>query len=121
MRKLVKDSEDNVMVLNSVNGFIPDGYTLVADEDIDAAEIVIARARKMVEIRAKRDYMLVENDKQWLIASKKAESTTTLEADAVILRDMTDDAQTAIDAESDLQTVKDYDAFASITLAGTYE
>ena len=121
MRKLVKDSENNVMVLVSPNGFIPEGYTLVADEEINSEELKLARKKKMAEIRNQRDAMLLNNDKQWLIASKKAESTTSLESDAQILRDMTTDAQSDLNGATALDAIESYNAFALITLVGSYE
>jgi hypothetical protein len=121
MRKLVKDSEDNVMVLVSSNGFIPDGYTLVAEEEIAAEELILARSNKMGEVRAKRNAMLLKNDTAFVIAQKDAASTTGISADAVILRDLPESAQTAVDALTTVEDIKAYDAFAGLTLSRSYE
>lgn len=124
MRKLVKDSENNVMELISVNGFIPEGFTEVPAESQDSEELALARKNKMAEIRAKRDIILLQNDKMWLIASKKGESTTDLEADAQTLRDLPASAQTALDAIAnieDLDDIKTYDAFDGLSLNETYD
>jgi len=121
MRKLIKDSENNVMELVSLNGFIPDGFTEVAVEDISTEELSLARKNKMAEIRSKRDAMLLVNDKVWIIASKTSASVTNIETDAATLRDMTIDAQTDIDSLTTVEDIKAYDAFAGLTLSRSYE
>lgn len=111
MKKIVKDSENNLMELISLNGLIPDGYTEVSEEEVEAAQLQIAKQRKMSAIRSTRDQRLVENDKQWLIASKKGESTTAIETEAQALRDLPEAAELAL---SELETVEDilaYDPF----------
>ena len=124
MSKLYKDLEDNIVAISSINGFVPEGYTEVPIEEVDAAKLVRARSKKMAEIRAQRDSMLIQNDKMWLIESKKGNATTDIEADAVELRNMTTAAQTAVDAIidiADIDDIKNHDAFSSLTLTQTYE
>ena len=120
MRKLIKDSEGNLARLNSLNGLIPDGWTEVPAEELDAEELNLARTKKMSSIRSQRDEMLLTNDKLWLIASKKGEDTAALEADADTLRDLPEAAQTALDALETTEEVEAYDAFADLELAGEY-
>jgi len=121
MRKLVKDSEDNVMVLVSPNGFIPDGYTEVPSEELEAEELALVKRNKMSEIRAKRDSWLLANDKKWLIASKKQESTNLLEQDAAVLRNLPESAEAALAFISTVENVKSYDAFSGLVLSQSYE
>ncbi len=121
MKILVKDSEDNVMELISVNGFVPPGFTLVAEENIAEEELALARKFKMNKIRAQRDRFLVQNDKEWLIASKKSESTVDLEADAQILRDLPEAAETVLDAMTVVEDIEAHDAFAELELSRSYE
>ena len=121
MRKLVKDSEDNVMVLVSPNGFIPDGYTEVPAEEIDAEELILARKNKMDQIRGKRDAMMNVHDKVYLIALKDSTSTITLLIDRTALLDLPETAQTDIDALTTVEDVKAYDAFSGLTLSRSYE
>lgn len=61
MRRLIKDSDNNVFEMHSINGFIPPGYTEVSAEDSEAAEASIAsqklseaRAAKLEEVRNAR-------------------------------------------------------------------
>lgn len=121
MAKLYRDEEGNVVRLVSINGFVPEGLTEVPAEEVEAEELTLERARKMEEIRAKRDAMLLVNDKDWLIASKKGEDTTALEADAQALRDMTTQAQTDVDALATVDDIKAHDAFAGLSLSKAYE
>jgi hypothetical protein len=121
MKKLIKDSEGNVAELISLNGFIPDGYTLVAEEEIEAEEIALARKNKMAEVRAKRDAMLLKNDTAFVIAQKDSASTTALVADAQVLRDLPELAQTEVDALATVESIKAYDAFTGLGLSRSYE
>jgi len=111
MRLLVRDENGHVMVLNSVNGFVPPGYTLVPSEDQEAEEIALARKNKLGEIRAKRDELLLANDKAWLIASKKGLSTTALEAEAETLRDLPETVELALAELETLEEIAAYEAF----------
>lgn len=122
MRKLIKDSEGNVAELMAVDpSFIPTGWTEVPAEEVDAEELTLARKYKMDAVRAKRNAWLLINDKEWLIAAKKNESTAGLEADAVALRDLPEAAETALDALSSVEDVEAYDAFAGLSLSVSYE
>lgn len=124
MRKLAKDSDGNLVEIISTKGDIPSDFTEVPQEEVDSEELALARANKMAEIRTERDGMLEQNDVMWLIAAKKGESTADIEADAQELRDMTIAAQTYVDGVTDIENIddiKDYDAFASLTLTQTYE
>ncbi len=112
MRKLIKDSEDNVFELNSLNGSIPDGYTEVPSEELDAEELALARKKKVESVRSQRDAMMLVHDKVYLIALKDATDTTTILADRQLLLDLPEDAQTAIDALATKEDVEAYDAFA---------
>jgi hypothetical protein len=114
MKKLVKDANGNVMELISPKGLIPEGLELVSEEEISTEELALARRNKMSEIRAERDSRLLENDKSWLIASKKGESTASIEAEAVVLRDLPEAAETALDALTTVEDIKAYDAFAGL-------
>ena len=111
MRILVKDSNDNILVLTSVNGFIPEGYTVVPQEELEQEELSLSKKNKLEEIRSKRNSLLVENDKQWLIKSKKGQSTTALEAEAQALRDLPEEAETALNAMTTLEDIAAYDPF----------
>lgn len=114
MRKLVKDTNGTVMELVSPNGFIPDGFELVPEEELGAEELALARKNKLAEIRAERDARLLVNDKQWLIASKTAQDKTSIETLAQTLRDLPEAAETALNALNDVEAIKAYDAFAGL-------
>jgi hypothetical protein len=121
MKKLIKDSENNVMELISLNGSIPPGYTEVAAEEVAAEELNLARRNKMAEIRARRNAMLQKNDVAFLIAQKTSASTTAIKADANILRDLPEAAQTEIDGLESVESIRDFDAFAELELSQDYE
>jgi len=121
MRKLVKDAQDNVMVLISLNGSIPDGYTEVPENEVAAEELTLARTSKMAEVRNKRDAMMVSHDKQYLIALKDGADTANMLADRTILLDLPAVAQVAIDALETKEEVEAYDAFDGLSLNETYE
>jgi hypothetical protein len=121
MKKLVKDAEGNLAELLSLNGSIPEGWQEVPAEELEAEELVLAKRNKMAEIRAKRDTMLLKNDKLWLIASKKGESVTALEQDAAVLRSLPELAQSAIDALPSVESIKAYDAFSGLDLSQSHE
>lgn len=114
MRKLVKDSNGTVMELVSPNGFIPDGFELVPEQEIDSEELVLARRNKLAEIRAERDARLLVNDKTWLIASKTGQDKSSIETAAQTLRDLPEAAETALDALNDVEAIKAYNAFAGL-------
>lgn len=114
MRILVKDENNNVMVLTSVNGFIPPGYTQVPEEELAEQELALARKDKMTEIRTERDRRLLENDKEWLIASKTGQSTATIETEAQTLRDLPEAAEVALAALTTIEDIKNYDAFSGM-------
>ena len=84
-------------------------------------DLTAARAEKMTEIRAKRDLWLKQSDASWVEESSKGTATTDIESDKTALRDMTDDAQTAVEAETHGDDLEAYDAFSGLTLNGTYE
>lgn len=121
MKVLIKDSENKVKIIDSIDGFIPPGYTLVAEEEVEAEKLNLAKSNKLAEIRAKRDEMLSINDKLWLIASKKAHPTTSLETDAETLRDLPELAQSELDALETVEEVQAYDCFVGLALTGDYE
>jgi hypothetical protein len=121
MRKLIKDQEGNVAELFSVNGLIPEGFTEVPSEELADSELLVARKLKMESVRTRRNSLLIQNDKLWLIASKKGESTTGLEADAETLRDLPELAQTELDALEAVEDIQAYDCFAGLALTGDYE
>jgi hypothetical protein len=121
MRILVKDENDNVMVLNSVTGFIPPGFSIVPEEELEAEELALQRLNKLAEVRARRDSMLLRNDKEWLIEAKKSNPTTAIEADAQTLRDLPELAETELAALTDLELIKAYDCFAGLNLSRSYE
>jgi hypothetical protein len=114
MKKLVKDANGNVAELLSLNGFIPEGWELVPAEEIATEELALVRQSKMSQIRAERDARLVANDKAWLIASKTANATTSIEQAAQVLRDLPEAAETALNALNDVEAIKAYDAFAGL-------
>lgn len=121
MRKLVRDSENNVFRIHSLNGSIPSEYTEVPEEEIAAEELNIARAKKMIQIRAQRDSMMEVHDKVYLIALKDAADTTAILADRQIMLDIPEDAQTAIDALESAEDIETYDAFDALGLSRSYE
>lgn len=119
---LLKDQDGKVVEMIQVKpGFIPDGYELVPEEDINTEELKLARAARMIEIRAKRDQMLKINDREWLIAKKMNQPTEDIEADAQILRMVPQTAQTELNKKRSLNTIKSYDVFADLELARSYE
>lgn len=121
MRKLVKDSENNVMELISINGFIPPGYTEVPSEEVEAEELALARKRKMEEVRSRRDAMMLVHDKVYLIALKDSADTTAMLADRTTLLDLPAVTQAAIDAMLTKEEVQAYDAFSGLNLSQSYE
>lgn len=121
MRILVKDENDKVMILESIDGIIPSGLTAVPSEDLETSELIVARETKLSEIRSKRDLMLAKNDTLWLIASKKGEPTTSLEADAETLRDLPELAETELNALETVEEIQAYDCFSGLALTGDYE
>lgn len=121
MKRLVKDQNGNLAELVSPSGFIPEGWELVPENELEVSELAVAKRDKMTEIRAERNRMLKANDEAWLIASKTGQATTALESDAQILRDMTEAAETALDALTTVEDIKAHDAFASLNLSRSYE
>jgi len=121
MRKLVKDSEDNVMELVSLNGFIPDGYTEVPENEIEAEELSLTRIKKMTQVRSQRDSMMLSHDKKYMIALKDATDTTAMLADRTILLDLPAVAQVAIDALVTKEDIEAHDAFNGLSLSESYE
>lgn len=121
MKKLVKDADGNIVTLVSVNGSIPDGWTELSEEELSDGELSFARKIKLGAIRSRRDLMLIQNDKAWIIASKKGEPVTSISADAQILRDLPEAAQTALDAMESVEDIEAYDAFADLELSQSYE
>jgi len=112
MKTMIRDAEGNVAELVAGSKIVPPGWELVPAEEAEAELLVFERARKLEQIRAERNRRLAENDKQWLIASKKGDSTSSLESEAQALRDLPESAEEAL---ADLETVEDiqaYDAFA---------
>ncbi len=69
-----------------------------------------ARAEKMATFRVERDKRLEKTDKDWVEKSSKSESLTTTETYKTELRDMMPDEQTAVDAETDDDTLATYGA-----------
>jgi hypothetical protein len=69
MKKLVKNSDNDIVILFSVDGSIPNGYTEVSEEEMEAAQATIAskqldssRNDKLSEIRAAREAKLKRAD-----------------------------------------------------------
>ncbi len=122
MKRLIKNSENviaEVVLVSATN--IPEGWELVPSEEELDAQLSLAKRDKLAEIREKRDAMLFKNDILWLIASKKGEATTALEADADTLRDLPELAETELDALSDVEDIQAYDCFSGLALTGDYE
>ena len=80
-------------------------------EEPDFKELAIER--KIRNIRSERDLRLHENDKEWMIASKKKQDTTDLEEFADKLRDLPEVAKAVLE-ELSLEEIKDYDAFLNL-------
>jgi hypothetical protein len=120
MRKLVKDQNGNLAELTSLSEFVPEGWELVSDNELEASEIALAKRDKMAAVRAERNRMLAANDVAWLIAAKQNQATTALEADAQILRDLPEAVETAIDALATAEDIQAYDAFADLELSRSY-
>lgn len=121
MKKLLRNSQNEPVEAIILNGVIPEGFTEIEEEDLAAEEMIIARSKKMSEIRTRRDSMLKDHDKQFLIAQKTSADTTQLLADYQILLDIPQNAELALDALNAVQDIKDHDAFANAGLAGSYE
>lgn len=111
MKLLVRDSENNVMELISINGFIPPGLTLVPQEEIEGEELALARKKRLAEIRGERDQKLLDNDKAWLIASKTGQSTTAIETEAQNLRDIPELAEDELALLESVEDIKAYNPF----------
>lgn len=118
---------EGAVIMNQVSDLnpLPDVAHKAAWSDDGSGNVTIdvakARTCKIDEIRAKRDKMMLNHDKQYLIAMKDSASTTDLDADRATLLDLPAAAQTALDALTDLDDIKNHDAFATLTLAGSYE
>jgi len=141
MKRIYKDSEDNIRVVSIKTSFTPpEDWTFVGDvenEDIPTnkykncwvdngsggikIDLPKARVQKENEIRTERDRILKLTDNAFLIALSKAEATTNIEADKVLLRDMMADVTTDLSSKIAATTIDAYDGFAAVTLAGTYE
>lgn len=111
MRILVKDSNNNVMVLLSLNGSIPSGLTVVPQEEIATEELALARKDRLAAIRAERDQKLLDNDKAWLIASKTGASVTAIESEAQNLRDIPEMAEDELALLETIEEIKAYNPF----------
>ena len=120
MKKLVKDQNGNLAELISPSGFIPEGWQLVPENQLEASELSLAKRDKMAEVRAERNRMLKVNDEAWIIASKTGQATTALEADAQALRDLPEAIESALDALTSAEDVKAYDAFSNLQLSRSY-
>lgn len=136
-------AEGNIRLISAkVNplNYLPEGATLRDDLDAEnlpdakykecwvdngsggvKVDLPKARIQKEAEIRAERDRILKLTDEAFLIALSKGESTTDIEADKVILRDMMADVTTGLSSKMAITTIDAYDGFADVTLAGTYE
>lgn len=121
MKRLVKNAEGSTVILIAPPEILPPGFSEIAPEEMATEELALAIKEKLVNVRAKRDDMLAINDKLWLIASKKGESTTGLEADAETLRDLPELAETELEAMETVEDVQAYDCFAGLALNGDYE
>jgi len=106
MAKLYKDSEDNIVSIISVNGTIPDGYTELIAEEIDAAELQRCKDSKIADIKMKRDIKLLANDKEWIIASKSGNDTVSIVATRDALLADVETAETDIAALTTKEEVK---------------
>ena len=70
MKQLIKDSEGNIHELEAVKGgFIPPGYELISEEELEAAQATVdaaklsdARIRKLDAVRAAREPKLKRVD-----------------------------------------------------------
>lgn len=121
MKKLLRDSENNVVQLVTIDGKIPTGYTEVPEEEVQVEELALARKFKLEEVRLKRDAMLVVHDKLFLIALKDGTSTTSLLADRSILLDLPELAESELAALETVEDIKSYDCFSGLALNGDYE
>lgn len=120
MKKLLKDSEGNVFEAD-VKFEIPDGFVEVLAEDYESEELKLARTKKMSQIRSRRDLMLLNHDRQYLIALKDSADTTDLLADRQILLNVPQDSETYLNSETDLESIKSFDPFPALELVGSYE
>lgn len=103
----------------------PDSYfkKAFAYNENDGLHVNLAQARavKLEEIRARRNSMWVKSDALWIAESSKGADITSLNADKESLRNLPSNASTALDALSDLDAIKNYDAFGSLSLNNDYE
>ena len=121
MKIYAKDSEDNIVLINSLKGAIPEGFTEVSEEDLSSAKLSFARKNKEANIRAKRDQLLLNSDKDFLIALSKNESTEDIESDKTLLRDMMETVVSDLAAKKAETTIAAYDPFESLGLSRSYE
>lgn len=127
MKYLIKDDNNNIsiLVLNSSGSIpaLPGTFSMVEISDsvdisrIDLLDIIdgqivnsLSKAKtvKLEEIRNIRDARLLDNDKAWLIAAKKKEDTSVIEAEAQMLRDLPTVASAHLDTLQTLEEINNY-------------
>lgn len=140
MKKIYKDSSDNIYMVNMVSSFTPpEDWTHICDDPetlpmlkyfeawIDdgnggvKVDLPTAREMKLDEIRAKRNAMLKRSDERFVEELSKGADTTAIEADKTALRDMTTQAETDLSSKIKDTTIDAYDAFSSLSLSEDYE
>lgn len=123
MRYLVKNSDNSLSIISVVSS-IPSGLDILQeiDDNFNASQLHLlevidgqvvnslskARSSKLQDIRNKRDAKLLENDKAWLIAAKKKEDTSAIEAEAQMLRDLPTVASAHLDTLQTLEEINNY-------------
>ena len=108
-----KDGEIRKLILiggGDPSGFLPEGGQLVESSDENKLKAKVVK--KMAQIRSKRDELLSENDKEWIIAGKQKKATKDIEDRAQELRDLPAMAQVDLDAMATEEEVEAYDPFA---------
>lgn len=126
--KLSDDSVRSFWTNQSSEQFLPDGASfvdapvtrpdmtkykesLVYNQTVIVTDLDKYKEVKLEEIRIERDKKLLENDKDWLIASKKVEDTSAIEATAQSLRDLPTSAATAMSSMTTVEEIETYNAF----------
>lgn len=120
---LVRNLENTVEVIHAkdINAVLPEGWTICDSAD-EADDILELRKRKKIDqIRARRDRMLKVHDDKWIIAQKDQADTTSLDADRQTLKDVPQDSQAYLDAETDVEAVKSFNPFEALELNEDYE
>lgn len=123
MRFLVKNSDNSLSIISVVSS-IPSGLDILQeiDDNFNTSQLHLlevidgqivnslskAKSVKLQDIRNKRDAKLLENDRMWLIAAKKKEDTSVIEAEAQMLRDLPTVASAHLDTLQTLEEINNY-------------